>query len=221
MSEEIDKIRALLSNALLNYHPRYTAKAMEFLKKMNANGYIIVSGFGQKDLPYCGPACSIGIGGLGIVFVEKSILESDVVHEKLKEFIIAHEVVHIARSHIVVYVFTRILCKVGLEAIKENLEEALESKKIEDFLLNLFILVLSMSFTARLVEIDAEVVKGQELEADNIAVKLAGCEGALLFANWLRELQRMGYNVSHEAVLGFPALTIEERVSNLLQQCRC
>jgi Zn-dependent protease with chaperone function len=43
---------------------------------------------------------------------------------------------------------------------------------------------------AKLAEVDAETVKKQELEADNIAVQLAGFKGALLFANWLGELKR-------------------------------
>jgi Zn-dependent protease with chaperone function len=192
---------------------------MEFLKRSNINGYIIVSSFKQDDLPYWGLASSMGVGGFGIVFVEKSILESDTVSERLKDFIIAHEVAHIVRGHIVVYAFTRTFFVVILEDVKEVLESALKSKKPEDFLLGLLLFLLFKFPAQKLAEVDAETVKKQELEADNIAVQLAGREGALLFAKWLGELKRRGYDVSHESVLGFPALTIEERISNLLQQC--
>jgi Zn-dependent protease with chaperone function len=192
---------------------------MEFLRKLNINGYIIVSSFKQDDLPHCGLASSMEVGGFGMVFVEKSALESDTVPERLKDFIIAHEVAHIVRGHIVVYAFTRTSFGAMLEAVKDVLESALKSKKPEDFILGLLLFLLFKFPLAKLAEVDAETVKKQELEADNIAVQLAGREGALLFAKWLGELKRRGYDVSHESVLGFPALTIEERISNLLQQC--
>jgi hypothetical protein len=67
------------------------------------------------------------------------------------------------------------------------------------------------------IKIDMEVIKGQELEADNIAIQLAGYEGALHFVKMLETLKKKGIDVSHEAILGVPALTIEERINNLRQ----
>jgi hypothetical protein len=69
------------------------------------------------------------------------------------------------------------------------------------------------------IMIDMEVVKIQELEADNIAIQLAGCEGALYFAKALEAFKKQGINVSHKAILGVPALSIEERINNLRQHC--
>jgi Zn-dependent protease with chaperone function len=89
-------------------------------------------------------------------------------------------------------------------------------KKLSEVLINLLLgsIILIVG-----IMIDMEVVKRQELEADNIAIQLAGYEGALHFAKMLEAFKKQGIDVSHEAILGVPALTIEDRINNLRQHC--
>jgi len=221
MNKDItDQLESVISTALHNFNMYYTNKAIEFLRKLNVSGFIFVSSFKPGDIP-CGNslACSIGLGGYGIIFVKRDILEDSSIPEKFKEFIIAHEIVHIVRNHVVVSLFIRILFGASLEAIMEIIKKAPKSRELENILSIFFALPILVATTGGFLKADVEEVKRQELEADTIAIQLTGCEGALLFAKLLKELQKMGYNVSHEAALSIPALTIEERVSNLLQQC--
>ena len=50
-------------------------------------------------------------------------------------------------------------------------------------------------------------------------IKLTGCNGALIFAKMLEQLKMREYNVSHESMLGFPALTVDERIKFIREKC--
>jgi Zn-dependent protease with chaperone function len=202
----------IISYALKHRNDYYTNKAIEFLRRMNIYyGFIIVCNYNKKDFPQFGIAASIGLSGLGIIFIEKSFFEDREIPEELKEFIIAHEVAHIVRSHAILSLLTRKLFEISTEAIGESIEKAETiAETIVIFLLGLFLLF-------SLTMVDINVVKSQELEADNLAIQLAGYEGALHFAKMLEVFKKQGIDVSHEAILGVPALTIEERINNLRQ----
>jgi hypothetical protein len=204
----------ILSYALKNRNDYYTNKAIEFLRRMNIHyGFIIVCNYNKEDFPQFGIAASIGLSRFGIIFIEKSFFKDRKIPEKLKEFIIAHEVAHIVRSHVILSLLTRKLFEISTEAIGESIEKAETiAETIVIFLLGLFSLF-------SLTMVDINVVKSQELEADNLAIQLAGYEGALHFVKMLEILKKQGIDVSHETILGVPALTIEERINNLRQHC--
>jgi len=214
----IEQLLSILYKALQGRNQYYTNKAVEFLRRMGVSGCVVVSSYRSEEIPYCGLACSMGVGGLGIIFVERRVLE-EAIPESLKDFIVAHELAHIVRSHVVARLIARSLLEIDLEALGKVVEELTRSKMFVEALPRLFILSLLMYMAGWLLKVDVEEVRRQELEADGVAVQLAGCEGARLFIDFLRSAQRRGYYVSHEAVLGLPALTIEERIKYLAQYC--
>jgi len=176
-------------------------------------GSIIVCNYKKEDFPLFGIAASIGVPGFGIIFIDKSFFENRKIPEKLKEFIIAHEIAHIARIHVILNLLIKKLFEISTEAIVESIEKA------ETIAEAIVISLLSLFILFSLTIIDINVVKSQELEADNLAIQLTGCEGALHFVKMLDTFKKQGIDVSHEAILGVPALTIEERLNNLRQHC--
>jgi len=219
MSDALDWFINLTSNALRHINHYYTEWARELLNKMNVKGYVIVSNY-KPRIPQCGLACSMGVGGVGFIFIERSFFEDKRIPEELKKFIIAHELAHIARGHLVATLFARVLVQMNLNVLRETVVSTLKSK---GFLETIFGMSLSLYWLyglLELIKIDIELVRAQELEADSLAVELAGCEGSRYFIKLLEVLKEQGYDVSHEGVLGLPALTIRERLYNLQLLCR-
>jgi Zn-dependent protease with chaperone function len=218
VSEVIDQFIKLVLNALRHANHYYTRRAKEFLNKMGAKGIIIVSNY-RPPISQCGLACSMGVGGVGIIFIERSFFEDKRIPEELKEFIIAHELVHIVRSHVVPTILTRMLFQLFSKALEETIDSVLKSKELPEVVVGIAFFLFWLYGSLGLVKIDAELIRAQELEADSLAVQLTSCNGARYFIELLRVLKEWGYDVSHEALLGFPALTIEERIDNLQRLC--
>lgn len=211
----------LILYALLNADQYYSQKAMMLLRNMRVSGYIVVSRFHRDELPFCGLACSIGLGGLGIIFIDKEFLGNPAVPEELKDFVLAHEIAHIVRGHILSKIMLRFLTETYIQALSESIRSLEKAKDVIDALFNVIITIFLFGVTLKLVgEVDPQRVKQEELEADEIAIKLTGCKGALIFAKMLEQLRLQGYNVSHESMLGFPALTIDERIKFIQYKCR-
>jgi Zn-dependent protease with chaperone function len=106
-----------------------------------------------------------------------------------------------------------------LEALRETIDSTLRSKKLPEAVFGTALSLFWLYTTLEFAKTDAELIRAQELEADSLAVQLTGCNGARYFIEWLRALKEQGYDVSHEALLGFPALTIRERLDNLQRLC--
>lgn len=158
-------------------------------------------------MPLSEISCSIGLGAFGIVFVNKDLFADPEIPEELKEFILAHEVAYIVRSHILLRVLIKFIGDVVLTKLLKKSLKLLE--KAKDIVEGIFRFITTMATCVLIMEvakIDSQTVKREELEADDIAIRLAGCKGAQIFANFLEWLQNRGFNISHESVLGFPAL---------------
>lgn len=210
----------LILYAIKNFNQYYSQKAMTLLRKISTSGFIIVSEFNKDELPFCDLACSAGLGGLGIVFINKNILTNPDIPEELKDFILAHEIAHIVRSHILSRIFIKFLTESFIQALKKSIKSLEEARDVIDVFFNLISTVFLFGVSLKLiVEIDPQIVKQEELEADSIAIKLTGCKGALLFAKTLEWLRMQGYSVSHESLLGFPALMIDERIRFIQEKC--
>jgi len=220
-SNTVEKLGRLILYALLNVDHSYSQKAMMLLRNMRVGGYIIVSKFHRNELPFCGLACSIGLGGFGIVFIDKEFLSSPAVPKDLKDFVLAHEIAHIVRGHILSKIMLRFITETFIQALSESIKSLEKAKDIIDALFDVITTVFLFGITLKLVgEVDPQQVKQEELEADEIAIKLTGCKGALIFAKMLEQLKLQGYHISHESMLGFPALTIDERIKFIQHKCR-
>jgi Zn-dependent protease with chaperone function len=192
--------------------PHYTNKANEYLRRLGVSGGIVVLSYSSKHLPQLqemfGLARAVGIGGWGVIVVERELFKS--IPEGCREFVIAHETVHIARNHLIARVFTNVMFKMIVEP---SLREALKTRDLLRVLLGVFLAAVTLG-------VDVGVVREEELEADTTAINLVGCEGVQCFARFLKILQEGGQHISHEAISGLPALTIEERLANISQYCR-
>lgn len=218
---DMGRLSNLILYAVANIDQYYSRKAMMLLSGINTNSYIIVSKFNHNKLRFCGLACSIGLGGFGIVFMDREVLGDPDVPEELKDFILVHELAHIVRNHVISKVFIKFLEETFIQALGESIKSLEGTKDIIDKIFNLISTTFLYSVTLKLVdEIDPQVVKQQELEADWIAIELTGCRGALVFAEILKQLKLQGYDVSHESIFGFPALTIDERIRFIYQKCQ-
>jgi Zn-dependent protease with chaperone function len=219
MSDVLDWFINLISNALQHINHHYTGWANGLLNKMNVKGYVIVSNY-KPRVSQCGLACSMGVGGVGLIFIERSFFEDKHTPEELKKFIIAHELAHITQGHLVATLFIKVLVQMNLNVLRETVVNTLKSK---GFLETIFGMLLSLYWLyglSELIKTDIELVRAQELEADSLAVQLAGCKGARYFIRLLEILKEQGYDISHEGMLGLPALTIKERLDNLQLLCR-
>jgi Zn-dependent protease with chaperone function len=209
----------LIFNALQHTNHHYTEWANRLLNKINVKGYIIVSTY-KPRIPQCWLACSMGVGGVGLIFIERSFFEDKHIPEELKKFIIAHELAHIVRGHLVATLFTEVLVQMNLNVLREIVVSTLKSKGFLETIFGMLLSLCSFYGLSELTKIDIELVRAQELEADSLAVQLVGCESARYFIKLLKVLKEQGYDVSHEGVLGLPALTIKERLDNLQLLCR-
>jgi Zn-dependent protease with chaperone function len=219
MNDVLDWFINLISNALQHINHHYTGWANGLLNKMNVKGYVIVSNY-KPRVSQCGLACSMGVGGVGLIFIERSFFEDKHTPEELKKFIIAHELAHITQGHLVATLFIKVLVQMNLNVLRETVVNTLKSK---GFLETIFGMLLSLYWLyglSELIKTDIELVRAQELEADSLAVQLAGCKGARYFIRLLEILKEQGYDISHEGMLGLPALTIKERLDNLQLLCR-
>ena len=110
--------------------------------------------------------------------------------------------------------------RTSVQALVNSIESFEKARDIVDVVLSLFEMLFFFGVTLKLVaEIDPKIVKQEELEADDIAIRLTGCRGVLIFAEMLKELRAQGYAISHESMLGFPALTIDERINFIRHRC--
>jgi len=218
-SDVVEALKYLVLYAIINFDQQYSKKARELLERAGVNGYIIVSRFNRKDLPKCTLACSVGLGVIGIVLMDNELLDSPSYSEELKEFILAHEIAHIIRGHILSKIFIKFLMEFSMQALKDSIESSGKAKDVLARLFDLIMIVFLRATFKFVTEVDQQIVKREELEADEIAIKLAGCHGAVMFAKILEQLKAQGYNISHESILGFPALTLEERIRHIYQKC--
>lgn len=215
----MERLLDLILYATVNINQQYSQKAMMLLNKMGINGFIIVSRFDSEVLPRCGLACSIGLGGFGIVFMHRGLLTDPNIPEELKDFILAHEVAHITRSHVLPRFITRFLAESTIKALSENLKYPTKTGSLSDLFNILAEILFAAVILKTTIEADSQIIRQQELEADNIAIDLVGCEGALTFTKILEYLRSQGYSVSHESILGTPALSINERIRFIYQRC--
>jgi Zn-dependent protease with chaperone function len=128
VNEIVAQFMKLVLNAFRHANHHYTKRAGEFLNKMGVKGYVIVTNY----RPQCGLACSMGVGGVGFIFIERSFFEDKRIPEELKEFIIAHELVHIVRSHVVQTILTRAVFRPILEALGEIIDNIPKSKELPE-----------------------------------------------------------------------------------------
>jgi Zn-dependent protease with chaperone function len=219
MNDVLDWFINLTSNALRHINYYYTEWARELLNKMNVKGFIIVSNY-KPRIPQCWLACSMGVGGVGFIFIERSFFEDKRIPEELKKFIIAHELAHIIQGHLIATLLNRILVQMSLNVLRETAARTLKSKGFLETISNTILSTCCLYGLLELIKIDIELVRRQELEADSLAVQLTGCKGAYYSITLLKILKEQGYDVSHEGVLGLPVLTIEERLANLQLLCR-
>lgn len=218
----VDRILGLLVYAYVNRDHYYSSKAIQYAQAIGARPplFIVVAKLNPNDLPQCGIACSIGFGSVGVIFVDRRILDANNIPNELKEFIIAHEVAHVVRGHVVASLLLKHLIGTTLEIASEAFETLEKARDIMEFFAGFIAALLFAGLALKLaVEVDPQTVKKQELEADELAIRLTGCQGAYAFIRILRELKQYGYSISHESLLGFPALTIEERIKFILQKC--
>lgn len=146
------------------------------LRKMSVSGYIFVSGFNSGKLPFCGLACSVGLGDFGIVFMDRKFLTNPVISEELKDFILAHEIAHIVRRHVLSRIIIKFLTEISIKTLSESIKSLKEVKNVIDGIYKLIMTVFLFGKTLKLtVEIEPQAVKQEELEADDIAIKLTGC----------------------------------------------
>jgi len=54
------------------------------------------------------------------------------------KFVIAHEVIRIAKSHVIVNLITRVLFKMCYEIIKASIENIAKARNLVDFVANIF-----------------------------------------------------------------------------------
>jgi len=204
----------------IQFDLKYYEKVLQFLNKLSMNGIVIVFNVDSTKYEWCKLACSIGIriGNwcMGLIFVNRDFLTNIYIPEELKDFVIAHEVSHIAFNHFILKFLIRFLTENLLQVLKEIIESLGEEKNLIKAFLN-FLAVLVL--TIKMVEVDRETIRQQELQADEMAIKLAGYKGALIFCEMLEKLKSKGFSVSHEDILGFPALTIDERIKFIRQKC--
>lgn len=211
----------LILYALKNLDLQYTQKALEFIRKLGVRGYVVVSRHDDKVIPICGLACSLGFGGFGIIFINSNFVCGTVYPEELKDFILAHELAHITRNHAISGILLDFILKTSMNALKESFESLRRSRDLADLFGSLIALVTTSLTTFKLaVEVEPTIIKQQELEADSLAIDLCGCKGAKMFAKILKALKLHGYSVSHESTLGFPALTIDERLEFIYAKCK-
>jgi len=207
----------------ITYEHLYTMKTLEYMRRLGLQGYIIVFSYASEKIPLltqvCGIACSIGLNGFGIIFLSREILYNPKISSELKEFIIAHEVAHIVRSHTINRILIRTLFTILLQLFFMSIENLVRSKKPLETLLYLITIVMQVLGMVQTIKIDINVIKMQELEADAIATYLTGCRVAQRFLEWLSTLYKSGVFISHVAVLGLPALTMEERINNIKLLC--
>ncbi|BAB67039.1 helix-turn-helix domain-containing protein [Sulfurisphaera tokodaii] len=218
--EDNDKdITAMIINEFMNSseqrkkdYKKYTELAKEFARKLLNNTIIHISVL-PSTYEKCGIACSEGISILGNIYVSEGFFS---LPESVKEFIIAHEVAHIIRGHsitkYVLSIFTGVLHEEARQLTMSSFRDSRIIKKIARFFIGA---ILEASVLYADATANAQTIKQQELEADSYAAKLVGTEKTKDFIKFL-ELYRQDYNnISHTSLLGFPALTIDERISNL------
>jgi len=208
------------SSSYLDINDFYTRKAEELLAKLGVKGFVRVVELKDNLIPQCGIACSAGMGGFGFIFINRKAPDNLSMLRGVEDYILAHEVAHIARSHsIAAYLLSRLLEL--LEQILREVSKALVSSK--DFLGALGALLTLISSTLAYMEfakVDVDTTRKHELEADDIAIRLVGCHKALKFAGILEQLKQQGIWVSHYSTLGLPALTTDERVNFIRDRCQ-
>jgi Zn-dependent protease with chaperone function len=195
-----------------NYNVDYSNRVVNFLSRLGMDGYILVSEYIPKS---CVMACSIGFSigksALGMIFVDKSVLEK--LPRECQDFILAHELIHIIKNHSIMKLVVRYAFQMSLSMYNEIMNKSIKNNDVVGLIFSLLLLFISLMIQ----EADANTVKRQELEADATAAQLIGCGGTSCAVKFLLEMKNMGVNVSHVNVLGLPALTIDERINNLKQ----
>lgn len=215
------RLVSLIHYALHNIDHNYTRKVQELVRKLGVNGFVIVSKHSINEIPKCGLACSIGFGGFGFIFIERNFACSTSFSEELKDFVIAHELAHIVKNHVVPQLIITAILVSFVDMHIESSKSLWRNRSSEDFIRKLIDSILTYVFTYSFsVNVEAKVIKQQELEADDIAINLCGCRGAIMFTELLKAFRLHGYDVSHKTLLGFPALTIDERLRFIYDKCR-
>ncbi|WP_228009328.1 M48 family metalloprotease [Fervidicoccus fontis] len=129
LTNQIQKLVYIILYALANYNPLYTQR----VNKLVGSSGIMVSGCDRDILP-CGIACSIGLGGYGIIFVDKAILASREIPDEFKDFVLAHEAAHITHNHVLSRLITHLLAKISIEVLIECVRSLEKAKDVVDWL---------------------------------------------------------------------------------------
>jgi len=197
----------------------YTKKTEELLARLGVRGYVLVVELKGDLAPLCGIACSSGMGGFGFIFINRKALDNLSMLRGVEDYILAHEVAHIARSHSIATYFLRLSLELSGQILREAGKALAGSKGFQKVLVALLATILTSTYIA-FAKADADTIQRQELEADDIAIRLAGCHKALKFAGILERLKQQGIWVSHYSTLGLPALTVDERINFIRERCQ-
>jgi len=194
----IEIVVEVLDYMRTNLIHEYTRIANNLASRGGFKGIIYVVSVPKSLRSRCYIACSVGVRVfgkvIGVIFVNKN--EFAKLNEKVKLFVLAHEVGHIALGHVV----ASLTLKIILDVLIRN-----QGLKRTKPLIELLNLLLKLAITRK-----------QELEADEFAMEVVGLEASIEFAKWLERLQHAGYTVSHAVEPGIPVLTIEERKQHIL-----
>jgi len=203
----------------LDMNDFYTRKAEELLAKLGVKGYVRVVELKDSLIPQCGIACSAGIGGFGFIFINRKALDNLSMLREVEDYILAHEVAHIARSHSIATYFLKLLLELSGQILREASKALVSSKDFLGALGALLTLVSSTLAYMEFAKVDVDTIRKQELEADDIAIRLVGCHKALKVAGILEQLKQHGVQISHYSTVGLPALTMDERINFIRDRC--
>jgi len=208
------------SSSYLDINDFYTRKAEELLAKLGVKGFVRVVELKDNLIPQCGIACSAGMGGSGFIFINRKALDNLSMLRGVEDYILAHEIAHIARSHSIATYFLKLSLELTGQILREASKTLVSSKDFLGALGALLTLISSTLAYMEFAKVDVDTIRKQELEADDIAIRLIGCHKALKFAEILEQLKQHGIWVSHYSTVGLPALTVDERINFIRERCQ-
>ncbi len=192
---------------------------MRVLGGGSATRLIVVSRIRDSKnlLRVCGIACSIGCGNIGVILVNDDIWSK--LNDASRRFILAHETIHIVKCHVITKALAEYIVQISVEATADVLGELIKAQGLLEFLIYLGLSFIISQIPLNLVKKHSEIVRAQELEADELASKAIGCVSAKQFKELLVMLKDKYGDLSHAGLLGYPALTISERIKNIDSIC--
>jgi excisionase family DNA binding protein len=193
-------------------YAKYAKLANEFATKLLNNTNVFISVLPSTN-SNCGIACSEGLSTLGNIYLSKEFFS---LPESIKEFIIAYEVAHIVKGHSITKALMSIFSSKLYNASEQLIKNGFQEYGILGGIGRILIGAILMGDTLYAnSDANAKTIKNQELEAEKCAARLVRAEKTEKFIKFL-ELYKDDYNnISHTSLFGFPALTIDEKISNL------